>query len=117
MIKLSAKYKEIWYGNGIAAKDKKITSINGKLLKGKVHRVFASKRISDGSIYKLKIEKGVKSYEQFANTPSHLFIDNEDIHEKDIPEYLDKEYYINEAKKPRMFYSNICVRVLHFMNF
>ena len=99
VIKLSAKYKEIWYGNGIAAKDKKITSINGKLLKGKVHRVFASKRISDGSIYKLKIEKGVKSYEQFANTPVHLFIDNEDIHEKDIPEYLDKEYYINEAKK------------------
>lgn len=99
VIKLSAKYKEIWYGNGVAAKDGKITSINGELLKGKVHRVFASKRTSDGSIYKLKIEKGVKSYEQFANTPTHLFIDNEDIHEKKIPEYLDKEYYINEAKK------------------
>lgn len=99
VIKLSAKYKEIWYGNGVAAKDGKITSINGELLKGKVHRVFASKRPSDGSIYKLKIEKGVKSYEQFANTPAHLFIDNEDIHNKNIPEYLDKEYYINEAKK------------------
>ena len=99
VIKLSAKYKEIWYGNGVAAKDGKITSIKGELLKGKVHRVFASKRTSDGSIYKLKVEKGVKSYEQFANTPTHLFIDNEDIHEKNIPEYLDKEYYINEAKK------------------
>ena len=99
VIKLSAKYKEIWYGNGVAAKDGKITSINGELLKGKVHRVFASKRTLDGSIYKLKVEKGVKSYEQFANTPTHLFIDNEDIHEKKIPEYLDKEYYINEAKK------------------
>ncbi len=99
VIKLSAKYKEIWYGNGVAAKDGKITSINGELLKGKVHRVFASKRTSDGSIYKLKVEKGVKSYEQFANTPAHLFIDNEDIHNKNIPEYLDKEYYINEAKK------------------
>ena len=39
VIKLSAKYKEIWYGNGVAAKDGKITSINGELLKGKVHRV------------------------------------------------------------------------------
>ena len=99
VIKLSAKYKEIWYGNGLSGKDNKITSINGELLKGKVHRVFASKRQSDGSIYKLKIEKGVKSYEQFANTPNHLFIDNEDVHDKSIPEYLDKEYYINEAKK------------------
>lgn len=99
VIKLSAKYKEIWYGNGVSGKDNKITSINGELLKGKVHRVFASKRQSDGSIYKLKIEKGVKSYEQFANTPTHLFIDNEDVHDKLIPEYLDKEYYINEAKK------------------
>ena len=99
VIKLSAKYKEIWYGNGVSGKDNKITYINGELLKGKVHRVFASKRQSDGSIYKLKIEKGVKSYEQFANTPTHLFIDNEDVHDKSIPEYLDKEYYINEAKK------------------
>lgn len=99
VIKLSAKYKEIWYGNGVLGKDNKITSINGELLKGKVHRVFASKRQSDGSIYKLKIEKGIKSYEQFANTPTHLFIDNEDVHDKSIPEYLDKEYYINEAKK------------------
>lgn len=99
VIKLSAKYKEIWYGNGVSGKDNKITSINGELLKGKVHRVFASKRQSDGSIYKLKIEKGVKSYEQFANTPTHLFIDNEDVHDKSIPEYLNKEYYINEAKK------------------
>lgn len=99
VIKLSAKYKEIWYGNGVSGKGSKISSINGEILKGKVHRVFASKRQSDGSIYKLKIEKGIKSYEQFANTPTHLFIDNEDVHDKSIPEYLDKEYYINEAKK------------------
>lgn len=99
VIKLSAKYKEIWYGNGVSGKDNKITSINGELLKSKVHRVFASKRQSDGSIYKLKIEKGVKSYEQFANTSTHLFIDNEDVNNKYIPECLDKEYYINEAKK------------------
>lgn len=103
VIKLSSKYKEVWYGAAISGKDKdgsvKTSGINGELLKNKVHRVFASNRPSDGSIYKLKIEKGVKSYEKFANTPDHLFIDNEDIHAKSIPTYLDREYYINEAKK------------------
>lgn len=103
VIKLSAKYREVWYGTAIQSKldDKttKVTNINGELLSGKVHRVFASTKRTDGSIYKLKVEKGVKSYEKFANTPDNLFIDNEDIHNKKIPEYLDREYYINEAKK------------------
>ena len=98
VIKLSAKYKEVWLGNVITTGDK-VTSINGELLKGKVHRTFASKRVEDGGIFKSKIEKGVKTYEKFANTPDHLFIDNSDIHDKDIPEYLDKQFYINEAKK------------------
>lgn len=103
VIKLSTKYKEVWCGTSIQNKlsdgTTKVTSINGKLLSGKVHRVFASTKKTDGSIYKLKVEKGVKSYEKFANTPDNLFIDNEDIHNKKIPEYLDREYYINEAKK------------------
>ena len=103
VIKLSSKYKEVWYGAALSGKSKdgsvKISGIDRELLKNKVHRIFASNRPSDGSIYKLKIEKGVKSYEKFANTPDHLFIDNEDIHDKSIPEYLDREYYINEAKK------------------
>ena len=98
VIKLSAKYKEVWLGNVITTGDK-VTSVNGELLKGKVHRTFASKRVEDGGIFKSKIEKGVKTYEKFANTPDHLFIDNSDIHDKDIPEYLDKQFYINEAKK------------------
>lgn len=103
VIKLSSKYKEVWHGTALSGKSEdgsiKTSGIDGELLKNKVHRVFASNRPSDGSIYKLKIEKGVKSYEKFANTPDHLFIDNEDIHAKSIPAYLDREYYINEAKK------------------
>lgn len=99
VVKLSAKYKEVLYGNGISNKDGKISSIDGELLKGKVHRVFASKKATDGGIYKSKIEKGVKSYEKFANTPDHLFIDNSDIHNTEIPDYLDKDFYIKEAKK------------------
>ena len=103
VIKLSSKYKEVWYGTGVSTKGKdgsvKISHINGELLKNKVHRVFSSKRLEDGSIYKSKMEKGIKTYEKFANTPDHLFIDNEDIHDKEIPCFLDKNYYINEAKK------------------
>lgn len=103
VIKLSSKFREVWYGTGVYRKSNdgttKVTSIDGELLKGKVHRVFASTKQTDGSIYKLKVEKGIKSYEKFANTPDNLFIDNEDIHGKEIPEYLDREYYINEAKK------------------
>lgn len=106
VIKLSAKYNEVWYGKPIQDKissngeiKTKIASIDGKKLKEKVHRVFASTNKNDGRMYKLKVEKGSKSYEKFGYTPENLFIDNSDIHEKPIPEYLDREYYINEAKK------------------
>ena len=103
VIKLSSKYKEVWHGTGICNKTAggsvKVTGIEGTLLKGRVHRVFASRKKTDGSIYKLKVEKGNKSYEKFANTPDNLFIDNGDIHGKEIPDFLDREYYINEAKK------------------
>lgn len=103
VIKLSAKYKEVWYGTKINEKQKdgsvKVSKINGEQLSGKVHRVFASNRDSDGGIFKLKMEKCIKSYEQFADTPDRLFIENSDIHDMEIPDYLDKEYYISEAKK------------------
>lgn len=103
VIKLSTKYKEVWYGTAVQNKlndgTTKVESVDGELLSGKVHRVFASTKKTDGSIYKLKVEKGVKSYEKFANTPDNLFIDNEDVHNKQIPVYLDREYYINEANK------------------
>lgn len=103
VIKLSAKYREVWYGTKVNEKQKdgsiKVTKINGEQLSGKVHRVFASNRVSDGGIFKLKMEKGYKSYEQFADTPDRLFIENSDIHDMPIPDFLDKEYYITEAKK------------------
>ena len=100
VIKLSAKYKEVWYGSPTIDKTtNKVIGVKGKQLKEKVHRVFASKNDDDGTIYKSKIQKGEKSYERFANTPEHLFIDNSDIHDKPLPEYLDKQYYINEANK------------------
>ena len=55
IIKLSSKYKEVWYGTGVYSKvadgTTKVISIEGDLLNGKVHRVFASTRETDGSIY------------------------------------------------------------------
>ena len=37
--------------------------------------------------------------EKFANTPDHMFILNGDIKDAKIPDRLDKQYYIDLAKK------------------
>lgn len=98
VIKLTNLYKGVVYGEGkkvkIDGKDK-IMVEDGIQLKEKVHRVFASKREEDKGIYKVKIEKGQKSYEKVAYTPEKCFINNEDIHGVNVPDYLDKQYYID----------------------
>lgn len=102
IIKLSSLYKEVLYGNSekikVNGKDKIVVK-NGKPLKEKVHRVFASNREEDKGIYKVKIEKGQKVYEKIANTPDRCFIDNDDIHNKPIPKYLNRQYYIDLANE------------------
>ena len=70
---------------------------NGIPLKEKVHRVFASTRKEDKGIYKVKVEKGQQSYEKVAYTPDKCFIDNNDIHKVSVPDYLDRQYYIDAA--------------------
>lgn len=100
VIKLTNLFKGVVYGDGkkvkVDGKDKTMVE-NGIQLKEKVHRVFASNRDSDKGIYKVKIEKGQKSYEKVSYTPDKCFVDNEDIHGKPIPDYLDKQYYIDLA--------------------
>lgn len=118
IIKLTNLYKGVVYGTGnkvkIDGKDKIMVN-DGIQLKEKVHRVFASTRETDKGIYKVKIEKGNKSYEKVSYTPERCFIDNEsmevdwyydekeDIYKyntcKQIPEYLDKKYYIDLANE------------------
>ena len=102
IVKLGNKYKEVLYGNGykvkINNKDKTMVK-DGEVLKEKVHRVFASTRKTDKGIYKSKIEKGEKSYEKISNTPDKCFIYNDDVREAEIPDYLDKQYYIDMANK------------------
>lgn len=102
VIKLTNLYKGVVYGDAkkvkINGKDK-IMVDDGIQLKEKVHRVFASTRETDKGIYKVKIEKGQKSYEKVAYTPDRCFINNEDIHNAEIPDYLDKQYYIDLANE------------------
>ena len=81
-IKVSGKYSHALYGN--------------EELDLKVLRVFASKSATDSSVMKVKI--GEKP-EKIGNTPDRAFIDNDNIIGKNVPEKLDREWYINLAKK------------------
>lgn len=77
---------------------------NGRRLNDKTFRVFASKDESDTAIFKVKEKPDAPftdpyKYEKFANTPLHCFIENGDINGVKCPDKLDKQYYIDLAKK------------------
>lgn len=60
-----------------------------------VLRVFASKREADGGIFKFRNEKADK----VGNTPDVAFIDNDDVNNKNVPSFLDKDWYIDLGNK------------------
>lgn len=68
---------------------------NGIHLDGKVFRVFASRSMNDGPIIKHKTFTWFK----IGNTPEKCFIMNEDINGAEIPRKLNKNWYIEMAKK------------------
>ena len=72
---------------------------NGKTYTNKCYRIFASKRPEDGAVYKYRKFKGKDSYSKMANTSNNSFIENGDVTEMKVPDYLDKEWYINETYK------------------
>lgn len=80
--KLSSKYSHAIY--------------KGEVLTDKVYRVFASRSRKDDIIYKCKT--GGKS-EKFASCPIHARIVNTNIQDMKIPNWLDKQWYIDEAWK------------------
>ena len=86
VVKLSNKYKWVEHENGYGTTK----------LVNKAYRVFASRDNRDGRLLKCD---GVRNPAKFGNTPDHCFIDNGDIIDKPIPDKLDKEYYVNLAKK------------------
>ena len=83
IVKISGKYLHGWHNN--------------KFLSDKTFRVFASTDNKDTYIGKQKTEGA--TIEKFANTPEHCFIDNADINNKEVPEKLDKSWYINLTKE------------------
>lgn len=67
---------------------------SGYPLKDKTFRVFASTREEDGGLFKRKTGANPA---KFQNTSEKVFIDNGDVVDKLIPEYLDKQFYIDLA--------------------
>ena len=83
IVKVSSNYLYGWH--------------NGENLTDKTFRVFASKDKKDTYIGRCKTEGG--TIEKFANTCDNVFIVNEEVNGVEIPEKLDKSWYINLAKK------------------
>lgn len=88
----------------------KFAMYNNEKLTDKTFRVYASKDLDDGMIYKCKYEPGTliptpdgktRKYnpEKFADTPENCFIFNEDVNGVKVTKKLDKKWYINLAKK------------------
>ena len=88
VVKLSSKYRWVEHEKG-DSKEK---------FDNKCYRVFASKDQSDGRILKCD---GVRNPAKFGNTPDRCFIVNDDITTSKTDRFpqLDKEYYVDIAKK------------------
>lgn len=82
--KVSAKYEYAYH--------------NGKKLKDKTYRIFASTKKSNSFFGKIKIEDGQEKLEQFANSPTHCFIHNEAVNDLTVPAEVDKKWYVELAK-------------------
>ena len=87
-------------------KFQKIVKVNGSYLYGwhnnefltdKTFRVFASKDNKDTYIGRCKTEGG--TIEKFANTPDNCFVWNEDVNGLEVPDKLNKRWYIELAEK------------------
>lgn len=79
--KISSKY-DLWKQGNI-------------IINERVIRSFASLRESDKGIFKYK----GNSKEKLTNSSEKVFIDNGDVKSKKCPEYLDRQFYIDLAKK------------------
>ena len=67
-----------------------------KELKERCIRCFASLDMNDGGLWKVK---GADKIEKIEGTPIHSFIWNDSVNGVKVPAKLDKQWYINEAKK------------------
>lgn len=93
IVKISNKYKYAMYGN---------EKLNERTL-----RIFASKSRNDKGIFKVNSKD---KPEKIANTPERCFIMNDDIRNIKVPNKLDKQWYIDMAKK-RLEDFGICEQI------
>lgn len=82
LVKLSNKYEHVEH--------------NGEIYNYKCYRVFASRDASDGRILKCR---STTNPAKFGNTPDRCFIENNDVNGVKVPKKLDKQWYIDLAKK------------------
>lgn len=82
VVKVSSKYNYAMHGS--------------KRLSDKTLRVFASTNQYDGGVFKVK---NGKNPEKFANTSFNCFIANGEIIGLETPDYLDRQFYIDMAKR------------------
>lgn len=81
--KISRKYSHILYGG---------TKLNEKCI-----RCFASKIPSDGGLQKVHMTTGRAA--KLEGTPENAFLWNESVNDVKCPNKLDKQWYINTARK------------------
>lgn len=67
---------------------------NNQKFDNKCFRIFASNRMDDGTVYKVK---GNGRRDKMANTSDHSFIENGDITSAKVSERLNKQWYIDLA--------------------
>lgn len=101
IVKLSNKYKWVEHEQGYCPtytpRGKRVDNYNRTIkYDNKAYRVFASKDINDGRLLKCD---GVRNPAKFGNTPDHCFVFNGDIIGMEVPKKLDRQYYIDLAKK------------------
>ena len=86
IVKLSNKYRWVEHENR-----RGLTKFDNK-----AYRVFASLDNTDGRLLKCD---GVRNPSKFGNTPDKCFIYNDDLNGVQIPDKLDKQYYVDLAYK------------------
>ena len=101
VVKLSNKYKWVEHEQGYnpmyTPRGRRIDRYSSTVkYDNKAYRVFASLDSNDGRLLKCD---GVRNPAKFGNTPDHCFIENGDIRGMKIPKKLDRQYYIDLAKK------------------
>lgn len=101
--KISNKYSEIRYGSryhkekGASGGVILVWDREGKRIKEKCIRIFASNNPNDGGVVKISLRTGKP--EKISNSPEHCFIWNDAVNGVKVPPKLDKQWYVDFANK------------------